>query len=114
MCIDATGSMSQTLNAVKTNASNFEANLNAELTKRGVRKFDLMRVRVIYYRDYGGNSNVKGAKMTVVDPSTGKSKIHHDGRSNVLELCRRPAAPQGVQLLPASVAEGRLPDLRQS
>lgn len=74
MCIDATGSMSQTLNAVKTNATNFEANLNAELTKRGVRKFDLMRVRVIYYRDYGGNSNVKGAKMTVVDPSTGKSK----------------------------------------
>lgn len=74
MCIDATGSMSQTLNAVKTNASNFEANLSAELTKRSVRKFDLMRVRVIYYRDYGGNSNVKGSKITVIDPATGKSK----------------------------------------
>lgn len=56
MCIDATGSMSATLNAVKTNALNFESNLNTELTKRGADKFDLIRVRVIYYRDYGGTS----------------------------------------------------------
>lgn len=74
MCIDATGSMSQTLTAVKNNATNFEANLNTELSARGVRKFDLMRVRVIYYRDYGGNSSVSGSKITVTDPVTGKSK----------------------------------------
>ena len=55
MCIDATGSMTPTLNAVKTNALNFESNLNSELTKRGIPPFDAMRVRVAFYRDYGGN-----------------------------------------------------------
>ena len=56
MCIDATGSMSNTLNAVKTNALNFESNLNSELTRRGIVAFDAMRVRVVYYRDFGGNN----------------------------------------------------------
>ena len=60
MCIDATGSMSGTINAVKTNALNLEANLNAELEKRGIKAFDAMRVRAIYYRDYGG-TNLTGA-----------------------------------------------------
>lgn len=55
MCIDATGSMQALLDAVKANALNFEANLNAELKKRGIDPFDAMRVRVIYFRDYGGN-----------------------------------------------------------
>lgn len=54
MCVDATGSMTATLNAVKANVLNFESNLNTELTKRGTDKFDLIRARVIYYRDYGG------------------------------------------------------------
>ncbi|MHB2170068.1 TadE/TadG family type IV pilus assembly protein [Alsobacter sp. R-9] len=54
MCIDATGSMTPTLNAVKTNALNLERNLNDELVKRGIPAFDAMRVRAIYYRDYGG------------------------------------------------------------
>jgi Flp pilus assembly protein TadG len=56
MCIDATGSMSATLNAVKTNALNFESNLNAELVRRGIPAYDAMRVRVIYYRDFGGTT----------------------------------------------------------
>ncbi|WP_313588365.1 pilus assembly protein TadG-related protein [Aquidulcibacter sp.] len=56
MCIDATGSMMQTINAVKANALNLEANLNAELEKRGVKAFDAMRVRAIYFRDYGGTA----------------------------------------------------------
>ncbi|WP_293853919.1 TadE/TadG family type IV pilus assembly protein [uncultured Alsobacter sp.] len=54
-CIDATGSMSNTLTAVKNNALNLESNLNDELVRRGIPKFDAMRVRAIYYRDYGGN-----------------------------------------------------------
>jgi Flp pilus assembly protein TadG len=56
MCIDATGSMTPTINAVKSNALNFEANLNAELKKRQIDPFDVMRVRAIFYRDFGGNS----------------------------------------------------------
>ena len=56
MCIDATGSMSGTLNAVKTNALNFESNLNTALTSRGIVPFDAMRVRVVYYRDFGGSN----------------------------------------------------------
>jgi Flp pilus assembly protein TadG len=54
MCIDGTGSMSATLTAVKNNALNFESNLNAELVKRNIPAFDAMRVRVVFYRDYGG------------------------------------------------------------
>lgn len=54
MCVDATGSMTPTLNAVKANVLNFESNLNAELTTRGADKFDMIRARVIFYRDYGG------------------------------------------------------------
>jgi Flp pilus assembly protein TadG len=54
MCIDGTGSMSATLTAVKNNALNFESNLNAELVKRNIPAFDAMRVRVIFYRDFGG------------------------------------------------------------
>lgn len=56
MCIDATGSMTPTLNAVKTNALNLETNLNAELEERGIKAFDAMRVRVIYFRDFGGQN----------------------------------------------------------
>ncbi|HEX2727934.1 MAG TPA: pilus assembly protein TadG-related protein, partial [Beijerinckiaceae bacterium] len=56
MCIDASGSMQALLDAVKSNALNFEASLNAELKKRGIDPFDAMRVRVIYFRDYGGNN----------------------------------------------------------
>ncbi|MFN3228734.1 MAG: TadE/TadG family type IV pilus assembly protein [Asticcacaulis sp.] len=59
-CIDATGSMQNTINAVKANALAFEANLNAELVKRGIPSVDLMRVRAIYYRDYGGYSTNYG------------------------------------------------------
>ena len=55
MCIDATGSMANTLAAVQTNALNFKSNLDAALTTRGVPAFESMRVRVIYYRDFGGN-----------------------------------------------------------
>lgn len=62
MCIDATGSMTPTLNAVKTNALNLETNLNAELEKRGIKAFDAMRVRVIYFRDFGGQ-NLTGSNL---------------------------------------------------
>jgi len=55
MCVDGTGSMSNTLNAVKTNALNFEKNMNDEISKRGIAPFEAMRVRVIFYRDYAGN-----------------------------------------------------------
>lgn len=71
MCVDATGSMSATLNAVKTNVLNFESNLNAEIEKRGADKFDLIRARVIYYRDYGG-TKLSGSSMSVYVLSGGK------------------------------------------
>jgi hypothetical protein len=75
MCIDATGSMSGTINAVKTNALNFESNLNSELTRRGIVAFDAMRVRVVYYRDFGG-SNRTGAPVIVGWTYTGGSWVY--------------------------------------
>lgn len=53
-CIDSTGSMQNTLSAVQNNAANFKDNLNAALQKKGMAPFDQLRVRVLYYRDYGG------------------------------------------------------------
>lgn len=59
MCIDATGSMQNTLNAVKNAALNFEKNLNDELKAKKIDPFESMRVKPIFYRDYGGNSGSK-------------------------------------------------------
>jgi Putative Flp pilus-assembly TadE/G-like len=56
MCIDITGSMQSTINAVKAQALSFESELNGELEDRGLPEFNSMRVRVIGYRDFGGNN----------------------------------------------------------
>ena len=55
LCVDATGSMWNTLSAVQNNITNFKTNLDAAISAAGYRPFDRTRVRVIYYRDYGGN-----------------------------------------------------------
>ena len=47
--------MQNTLFAVQSNISNFKTNLDAAISSAGYRPFDRTRVRVIYYRDYGGN-----------------------------------------------------------
>lgn len=59
MCIDATGSMQYTLNAVKNAALYFEKNLNDELKAKQIDPFESMRVKPIFYRDFGGNSGWK-------------------------------------------------------
>ena len=55
LCVDATGSMQNTLSAVQNNISNFKTSLDAAIAAAGFRPFDRTRVRVIYYRDFGGN-----------------------------------------------------------
>lgn len=54
MCVDSTGSMQPTLDTVKANALAFYDNLNAEIVKKGIPAFPLVRVRMIYFKDYGG------------------------------------------------------------
>jgi Flp pilus assembly protein TadG len=56
MCIDATGSMQPTLNAVKASALSFYADLNIALAAKNMRPFDAVRLRPIYFRDFGGNA----------------------------------------------------------
>ncbi len=58
MCIDASGSMQNTIDAVRNNATNFEVDLNAAIQQRGLTEFDLIRVRPIFYRDFGGNNPI--------------------------------------------------------
>lgn len=53
MCIDSTGSMTPTLDAVKANATAFYDNLRAELDARGVAAFAQVRVRLSFFKDYG-------------------------------------------------------------
>lgn len=52
MCIDATGSMQNTINSVKARAQNFSDDLNNALAMRGLEKFDHTRIRVVFYRDF--------------------------------------------------------------
>lgn len=52
MCIDATGSMQNTIDSVKARAQSFSTDLNTALAARGFDKFDYTRIRVIFYRDY--------------------------------------------------------------
>ena len=54
MCVDSTGSMQPTLDTVKTNALNFYDNINVALKAKGMQPFPLVRVRMIYFKDYGG------------------------------------------------------------
>lgn len=51
-CIDATGSMSATINAVKTRAKSFSDDLNNALKARGLEAFDYTRIRGVFYRDF--------------------------------------------------------------
>ena len=55
MCIDATGSMQFLLDSVKANAMGFFPALNAEIVARSIQPFDAVRIRPIFFRDYGGN-----------------------------------------------------------
>ncbi len=55
MCIDATGSMQPTINAVKNNALNFYGDLNQKIENKGLEPFSVVRIRPIFFRDYGGN-----------------------------------------------------------
>ncbi len=68
MCIDSTGSMQNTLSAVQTNALNFKANMDAALATLKGPSFDLMRTKVIYYKDYGGNAGKSGAAAGDAQP----------------------------------------------
>ena len=55
MCIDETGSMQFLLDSVKANAMGFFPALNAEFVARSIQPFDSVRIRPIFFRDYGGN-----------------------------------------------------------
>jgi hypothetical protein len=56
MCVDSTGSMTLTLEAVKANATAFFDRLNEELVTRGITEFPLVRVRLLFFKDYGVQS----------------------------------------------------------
>lgn len=62
MCVDSTGSMTPTLDAVKANATTFYDRLKTELESRGIAPFSLVRVRLAFFKDYGD------ADPTLSDP----------------------------------------------
>ncbi|KAF0231008.1 MAG: hypothetical protein FD175_877 [Beijerinckiaceae bacterium] len=59
MCIDATGSMQNTINSVKARAQNFSTDLNNALKTRGLESFDYTRIRVVFYRDFAVDNGKK-------------------------------------------------------
>jgi Flp pilus assembly protein TadG len=58
MCIDATGSMQNTIDSVKARAQSFSVDLNNALKARGLEEFDYMRIRGIFYRDYNADRGI--------------------------------------------------------
>ena len=54
LCIDSTQGMGKTLNVIKANSLNLRDRLEAEMAQKGVPSFDQIRVRYIYFKDYGG------------------------------------------------------------
>lgn len=68
MCVDSTGSMQPTLDTVKANAVAFYDNLNAELTAKGIQTFPLVRVRMLYFKDYGDIANIADPDPLVESP----------------------------------------------
>ena len=62
-CIDASGSMQDTIDAVRNNARGLEENINEELSKRGYAQFGAIRVRVNFFRDYGPDQGDADAYM---------------------------------------------------
>jgi Flp pilus assembly protein TadG len=52
-CIDATGSMQDTIDAVRDRARSLQEDLNAELANRSYAQFGGIRVRVNFFRDFG-------------------------------------------------------------
>lgn len=58
MCVDSTGSMQPTLDTVKANAVNFYDNLNTALAAKNIPSFPLVRVRMLYFKDFGDESGV--------------------------------------------------------
>ena len=88
LCVDATGSMQNTLNAVQNNVANFKTALDTAISSAGYRPFDQTRVRVIYYRDFGGNGvyNLWGWHLTGAalgdDPALVASDFYNMGTSS--------------------------------
>ena len=52
-CIDATGSMQEEIDGVTNAAYSLQQNINAQLKADDKAEFEAMRVRVIFYRDFG-------------------------------------------------------------
>lgn len=55
MCIDATSSMTQTIDSVRTAAGTFYKDLNAAIQARGLQPYDTIRLRLIAFRDFSFN-----------------------------------------------------------
>jgi hypothetical protein len=105
MCIDATGSMGPTIDAVRNNAEQLEQNINNELNQRNYESFGAIRARVIFYRDYGFDRGrvVDDPIITgQLDPNDPSLDITGDGGTlgcdTAMEaggLCRDPAGSGG-------------------
>lgn len=54
-CIDATGSMQEEIDGVMNAAYDLEKQINQKLKDKDKEPFDAMRVRVIFYRDFGSD-----------------------------------------------------------
>ncbi len=96
MCIDITGSMQGTINAVKAQALSFEDDLNGELEGRGLPKFNAMRVRVIGYRDFSV------ATIRRIVPTTTRRQL-----AAMSTRCRVPVRFGAIRAMPATTATTR-------
>lgn len=69
-CIDATGSMQEEIDSVTRTARSLEAEINEHLKQKDKLPFDLMRVRVIFYRDFAADRGGYDREAPRYDEST--------------------------------------------
>lgn len=101
MCVDSTGSMQPTLDTVKSNAMGFYSNLNAQLVAKGLPSFPLVRVRMIYFKDYGDTT----AGVWDPDPQRASSFFSLPGDSSSFDAFVSPQVAYGGGDTPESGLE---------
>jgi hypothetical protein len=101
MCIDSTGSMQPTLDAVKTNAINFYDNLNASLATKGIQPFPHVRVRLMYFKDFGD----KDPTLFDLDPLVASNFFRLPDESSAFNAFASPQIADGGHDTPESGLE---------
>ncbi len=96
-CIDATGSMQEEIDGVTNAAYNLQQNINAQLKADDKAEFEAMRVRVIFYRDFGSAFG----PLNQPSPPRYEMAQYGDADEQAMHISPMSSSGQGFMNLPA-------------